>query len=237
MATERPRLVAFLNRYFYFSMSLLLAAIVVYVFSQTVNEDLLHASPVPPGILWVHSIVYPGWVLFFIAQSGLVRTRNMRVHRALGWFGVALAVTMVVVGYVTVIDMDRFIRDREHYAPIVPFTIVQLADLPFFAATFAAAILYRRQPEFHRRLMLVTYCSLVGAAFSRFPHMPIAMTSICAEALVLLGVIRDGIVNHRVHKAYLYTLPVMVVYQNVAIAIYRAAPPWWMHVANWLLRP
>jgi hypothetical protein len=236
MANARPRPVAFLDRYFYFSMSLLLAAIVVYGFSQTVNEDLLHASPVPPGILWVHSIVYPGWVVFFIAQSGLVRTRNVRVHRTLGWFGVALAVTMVVVAYVTVIDMDRFIRDVQHYAPIVPFTIVQLADPLFFAATFGAAIYYRRQPEFHRRLMLVAYCSLLGAAFSRFPHMPMPMTGVCAEALVVLGMIRDWIVNRRVHRAYLYTLPVMVVYQNVAMAINLTAPPWWMHVANWLLR-
>ena len=235
MTTRRSGPVVLLDRYFYFSMSLLLAAIVVYGFSHTIGEDLLHASPIPPFILWIHAIVYPAWVIFFIVQSGLVRTHHVRVHRTLGWFGVALAVTMVVVGLITVIQMDRFVRDEQHYAPIVPFLIVQIADLPFFAATFTAAILKRRQPEFHRRLMLVAYCSLVGAAFSRFPHMPITLTAACAEALVMLGVVRDLIVNRRVHKAYLYTLPIMVVYQNLAMLLSEEAPAWWVHLANRIL--
>ena len=235
MTTKRSGHVVFLDRYFYFSMSLLLAAVVVYGFSQTINEDLLHASPVPPFILWIHAMVYPGWVLFFILQSGLVRTHNVGVHRVLGWFGVALGLTMVIVGYLTTIDMDRFVRDRLHDPTIVPFLIVQLSDLPFFAVMFSGAILRRRQPEFHRRLMLVAYCSLLGAAFSRFPHLPITLTSICAETLVLFGVLRDLIVNRRIHKVYLYAIPVLAACQCGVVYVFMHAPALWIRISRTII--
>ncbi|MGC1299938.1 MAG: hypothetical protein WA869_33350, partial [Alloacidobacterium sp.] len=43
-----------LDRYFYFAMSLLFAAIVVAGFSRTVNQNLFHPAIPRPFILWVH---------------------------------------------------------------------------------------------------------------------------------------------------------------------------------------
>jgi len=40
--------------------------------------------------LSVHPIVFPTWVVFFIVQSALIRSHNVRLHRRLGWFGVRL---------------------------------------------------------------------------------------------------------------------------------------------------
>jgi hypothetical protein len=76
LATERPPLLRFLDRYFYVSMSLLIAAVVVWGFGHTIDQNSIHASPIPPFILTIHAIVFPGWVLFFILQSALVRSRN-----------------------------------------------------------------------------------------------------------------------------------------------------------------
>ena len=81
--------VTLLRQNFYLFMSLLIAVVVVYGFSHTIDHNLLHASPIPPFILTIHAIVFPGWVLFFILQTALVRSRNVRLHRTLGWFGVA----------------------------------------------------------------------------------------------------------------------------------------------------
>ena len=106
---------AFLRQYFYFCMSLLIAVVVVYGFSQTIGHNLLHASPLPPFILTIHAIVFPGWVLFFILQSALVRTRNVPLHRTLGWFGLALGIGILVLGYVTATTMDRFRLQHHHH--------------------------------------------------------------------------------------------------------------------------
>ena len=87
MTTTRPGL---LNQYFYLFMSLLIAAVVIYGFSQTIDQNLIHAAPPRPWLLYLHGAVFSAWVIFFIVQSALVRTRNVRVHRKLGWFGVGL---------------------------------------------------------------------------------------------------------------------------------------------------
>ena len=95
--TTNP-LKTFLSRYFYFCMSLLLAGLVVWGFSRTVDTNLFHANPARPMLLWMHATAFSTWVVFFILQSALVRTRKISVHRFLGWFGAGLATAMVVLG-------------------------------------------------------------------------------------------------------------------------------------------
>jgi hypothetical protein len=97
-ASATKQFKTFLGRYFYFCMSLVLAALVIWGFSRTVNASLFHAKPPRPLLLWIHGAAFLSWVVFFIAQSALVRARKVSVHRLLGWFGAGLATTMVVLG-------------------------------------------------------------------------------------------------------------------------------------------
>jgi hypothetical protein len=82
-STANP-LKTFLSRYFYLCMSLVLAALVMLGFSRTVNANLLQANPPRPLLLWIHGAAFSTWLVFFIAQSALVRTRKVSVHRVLG---------------------------------------------------------------------------------------------------------------------------------------------------------
>jgi hypothetical protein len=227
--------VRFLRQYFYFSMALLIAIVVVYGFSHTIGENLLHASPIPPAILTLHAIVFPGWVLFFILQSALVRTRNVPLHRTLGWFGLALGIGILAVGYLTAIGMDRFHLQRDP-TETPAFLIIQLMDLLCFAIPFALAIYWRRRPEFHRRLMLIASCALTDAAFGRFPALPAAFFPAGVDALVLLGILRDLIVDRRIHKVYLYAFPLLIVFQIFCMQTYLHTAHWWLRIATALLR-
>jgi hypothetical protein len=226
---------AFLRQYFYFCMSLLIAVVVVYGFSQTIGHNLLHASPLPPFILTIHAIVFPGWVLFFILQSALVRTRNVPLHRTLGWFGLALGIAIILLGYVTATAMDRF-RLQRHTMDSPAFLIVQLMDLTSFAIPFGLAIYWRRRPEYHRRLMLIASCGLTDAAFGRFPMLPLALSPGGVDALILLGILRDLIVDRRIHKVYLYAFPLLILFQIFCMQTYFHTSPWWVRIATALLR-
>ena len=86
------------DKNFYLGMSLLVAAVVIYGFSHTVDQNLIHAVPSRPWILWAHGILFSSWLLFFILQSALVRIHNVKMHRTLGWFGAGMAVLITVVG-------------------------------------------------------------------------------------------------------------------------------------------
>ena len=233
---QHARPVSFLRQYFYFCMSLLIAVVAFYGFSHTIGENLLHASPIPPFILTIHAFVFPGWVLFFIFQSALVRSRNVRLHRTLGWFGLAFAAGVLVIGYLTATGMDRFFLQRLHYAGAPAFLIIQLMDLVCFAIPFALAIYWRRRPEFHRRLMLIASSGLTDAAWARFPQIPLAYAPAGVDVLVLLGIVRDLIVDRRVHKVYLYAFPLLIILQVFCMQTYLHASPWWVRIGTVLLR-
>jgi hypothetical protein len=217
-------------------MSLLIAATVVYGFSHTIDRNLIHASPLPPFVLYIHAVVFPAWVVFFIFQSALVCSHNVRLHRRLGWFGVAPALAIVVVGTWTSISIARFSIEQKDPFNSTAFTIVQVMDIACFAVPFALAIYWRRKPEFHRRLVLIASCALLDAAFGRFPELPLAFSPAGVDALICLGVIRDLVVERRVHKVYLYALPILIVCQIAAMETFIHASPWWMNVANHILR-
>ena len=231
MTTRRS---GFWAQYFYFFMSLLIAATVVYGFSHTIDHNLIGRSPHPPFVLYIHAIVFPAWIVFFIMQSALIRSHNVRLHRRLGKFGVGLAVAIVVVGALTATSMARF--EQKDPFNSAAFLVVQVMDLSSFTVPFALAIYWRKRPEFHRRLMLIASCALADAAFGRFPALPLVFSPVGVDALICLGVIRDFIVERRVHKVYLYALPIPIICQIAAMQTFIHASPWWMSVANRILR-
>lgn len=227
-----------LNRYFYFSMSLVIAAAVVYGFSHTVGRNLIHAVPVRPWILYLHGAVFSGWVAFFILQSALVRTRNVRVHRSLGWFGVAMGASMPVLGVATALIMARFFTLRFHSTSAAPFLAIQFWGMICFTTFFVLAIYWRKKPELHRRFILIASCVLTAAAFARFPQAPllshwllhsprrVAFAYFDADVLISLGILRDGIVMKRPHRIYLYALPLLIAGQILAVHLAYGSPEW-----------
>jgi hypothetical protein len=225
-----------LNKYFYLSMSLLIAAIVVYGFSFTVNDNLFHPAVPRPLILWVHGSAFSLWVAFLIFQSTLVRTRNVKWHRFFGWFGAALAAVMVPLGIATSIIMGRFDTYQLRQSGSDAFLIVPLYDMVAFAVFIGLAITWRKQPELHRRLIFIGTCGLLDAAFGRigylFEH---SLFFLCLDLVIVLGVVRDLFVNRRVHKAYLVSLPALIIVQAFVIYTWRSGSAWWLHIAHALL--
>src|SRR5579863_1552471 len=231
-----PRLKGFVNRYFYFSMSLLFATIVVWGFSHTVNESLFHAAPPRPLLLWIHGAVFASWVVFFIAQSTLVRVRKVSRHRFMGWFGAGLATLMVPLGVAIAIVMARFDAVQLHMSDADAFLSIPFYGMIAFAVSIALAIYWRKRPEFHRRLMFVATCGLMDAAFARFDFVyDHHLFFVCVDLLIILGVVRDLVVDGRVHKVYRYALPAVIVGQNFAMYLWRVDPGWWRAVTRPIL--
>jgi hypothetical protein len=224
------------EKYFYLCMSLLIAAVVAYGFSLTVENKLIHGNPRRPILLWVHAALFSSWVAFYITQSVLVRIRRVKLHRTLGWAGAALGASMVVVGPWVAVVMARFDTSQLHRANRDAFLIVPLSDMAAFAICFVSAILWRANPERHRRLMLMATCALTGAAFGRMPimHTPLYFYG-GIDGLILLGVLRDLAVNRRIHTVYLTAIPLLVAGQVAATQIFLHRAPFWIRIAHGLL--
>jgi hypothetical protein len=240
-----------LGDYFYFFMSLVIAMVVVYGFSQTAKEKFIHPAIVRPVVLYVHAAVFSGWVLFFIFQSALVRTGMVQWHRRIGWIAVGLGIAMLVVGIETAITMGRF--NIFHFHPRYPEggLLISFFDITAFTIPFALAIYWRKKPEFHRRLQLMATCALTAAAFGRFPRFFLTMGTNHSTAargfliwvalyagvdlLISMSTLRDLAVNRRIHPAYLFGLPAFVLCQAGMLFTLMHHSAWWLKIARFIL--
>jgi hypothetical protein len=216
------------DRYFYFFFSLVVAGIVVVGFRQTVDRFLFHASPPRPVLLWIHGAAFSGWVVFFILQSALVRVRKVSVHRTLGWFGAVLGAMMVTLGAVIAVVMGRFDALQLHQ-PDPAFLSIPFFDMLSFGTLLGLAIVWRGKPALHRRFLVLATCCLLDAPFGRFDYLfNHSLFYVCLDVVMLLGVARDLLVDRRVHKVYLYGIPVLLIGQSVATYLWRGSPGWWI---------
>ena len=235
-ARTGSRLKTFLRRYFYLCMSLVMPVLVVWGFSHTVNASLFHANPRRPLLLWLHGAAFSTWLLFFVAQSALVRVRKVSVHRLLWWFGAGLAAAMVVLGCTITVVMTRFDMRVLHQTGVDAFISIPFADMIIFGTCVALAIYWRKKPEYHRRLVFIATCQLMDAAIGRFDFWYNHSVFYAGlDLLIVAGMVRDWVVDGRVHKVYRYALPAMVVLQSFAIYAWRANPAWWQGVTHAIL--
>ena len=227
---EKSTFVRLLEKYFYLFMSVFIAAVVFAGFSHTVNRNLIHPAVERPWILWVHGIVFSGWLLFFIMQSALVRARSVRWHRNVGWFGAALGTSMIYLGISTTLTMARYYLHQFHRSD-ANFLIVPFWDITCFGVCFALAIAWRKRPEHHRRMMVLATCALTAAGWGRFPLLSTGGFYVGVDFLLLLGIARDLVVNRRIHSVYKFGPPIFAVGQAFALFVVVTKPEWWMKLA------
>jgi hypothetical protein len=227
------------NDWFYFCSAWLIAAVVAYGFSHTISQNLLRAATPRPRILWIHAGVFCAWIGVFVLQTALVRSRRLRWHRRLGVAGLLLGAMMPPIGVATALVMGRFdvvhgLRDQVYMAAHLS---IPLNDMICFASVLVAAAWWRKRPDVHRRLILVATCLLTAAAFPRFPFITVTALRWYAgvDALLLLAIAHDLIVQRRVHIAYAISVPPVLLGQVVAMWLFLARPHWWIEFAQRLI--
>lgn len=222
-----------LRRYFYFAMALATALIVVWGFSHTAGGNLFHPAIPRPRILWVHAALFSSWVLVYIAQTTLVRVHKVSVHRTMGWFGVGLAAAMLVIGYATAIVMGRFDVRVLHQAGQAVFEVVPFVDITSFGVFVTLAVLWRRKPELHRRLFFIATCTLLSAAFGRFPYIADHnLFYLGVDVMIALGLLRDWLVDGRVNKVYRVALPTLIAVHLWVLYMILHPPGWWVRTSS-----
>ena len=225
-----------IDKYFYLAMSFLMIAIVVWGFGHTANDVLFHPAVPRPGILWVHSAVFCGWLLLFLLQSALVRTHNVGLHRTLGWFVAGVGAAMIPLGIATAIVLGRFDTRILHEAGADTFEFISFGDVTIFTVWLTLGVLWRRKPALHKPAFFVATCGLIGAAFGRVPwiagHM---LMYACVDAVLCLGILRDLIVDRRIHRVYLIGLPALAVAQYGIVYMILTPPHWWITMAHALM--
>jgi hypothetical protein len=145
----------------------------------------------------VHGVVFTAWTAFFVLQVALVVAGRTDLHRRAGVAGAALAVVVVSLSTIMAIHSVRsgHVSGRPHMDLLL---VNSMIDLFLFTSFFAAALLFRRNKELHKRLMVLAMVSVIIPAFARLP-IPFNMIGWVILAFSLSGVVYDGIFLRRVY--------------------------------------
>lgn len=211
------------------------AALIVFAgFARTYYLKGLFGTRSLPLLLHVHGLVMTLWFVLFLVQVRLVAARRTDLHRRLGVFGALLALLVVAVGGATII-----IRAKPHFRPGRSLAVLafQLGILLVFAALVAAAILFRRRSNFHKRLMLLASVSILQPAIVRIPLRFIQTNPLVSFGLldlcVLAPVVFDTIKNRKLHPAFGWGALLIVASQPLSFLL--GATHVWTRFATWLL--
>jgi hypothetical protein len=193
------------------------------------------ATALPP-LLQVHGAVLTGWMVLLIAQTVLVAGRQIAAHRRLGVAGAILAPVVAFVGILTVIIGEK--KDLAEGETLVQTSgdlLGQFAFLFLFVVFVAFGIWFRRQPETHKRCMLLATVSLLPPGIARLGAIvgvapALLLFYVCTFACVLY----DWRSRRRIHPVSWTGGLTVAVFPAVAFGISRLSDAW-VQFTSWLL--
>ena len=129
-------------------------------------EDPITGASLPLHIV-AHGVVFSLWMLVFLAQSWLVFSGRIRIHRALGYAGLATAVLVVVFGAnATILFVPRTLSMDLALRGVTSIFFGNFIALASFAVFVGLAYRWRRNPENHKRMMYFATISIIGPALA-----------------------------------------------------------------------
>jgi len=201
------------DRFFFSGMAIGMALVVFIGFARTYYLSAYFGTHGTIGgrlfspIVRVHAMLFTTWVLLFVAQTSLVATHRVAIHRRLGVAVGVVAAMMIVVGTATARDLARGGGAPAGIDPRA-FLAVPLGDMAVFFVLVATALYLRRKKEAHKRLMLLAFTAILAAAVVRIPGvMPLGLLwafGLTFIPVLALCVIYDLMTRRRVHPAYLW---------------------------------
>jgi hypothetical protein len=174
---------------FFFAMSAVILSIVLVGFAPTLYLRPLFSVPPIPFYVYVHGALLTTWFVLLLAQTSLIRIGRVATHRRLGVVTVCVGVGVIVASLTVTLkfvsrvvhsgvdlDMDISVLGFGSGVPVLMLAAtalwVNLASLTTFSGLLCGAVLSRRRPEIHKRLMVLASISILGPAIARISRWP-----------------------------------------------------------------
>jgi len=151
-----------------------------------------------------------GWLLLLVAQAGLVTAGRRDLHMRLGLASLGLAPVMIIL--FTAVTIIRYYDGVDAGAGdfMAALLFVQIRIIVMFPAFVIWALAVRvRDPETHKRVMILAAIVPIGAAIGRMGWIPgnevtetYDVTAILELALLAPALLYDKLRHGRVHRAY-----------------------------------
>ena len=240
MAINQPVERRNIDRRLFLAAAIVFPLVVLAGFARTYYlKTFFHTPPLSTWMVHLHGLLMTTWVVLFISQVRLISLRRIRTHQRVGFAAIGLALLIVFVGFLIAVHAAKFgaTTPAPVGIPRLAFLLVPLTDLFNFVILFSAAILLRKRPADHKRLMLLTVVNFLPAAVARIPIPSLKALGPLwffgfPTALLLIALIIDWWGNKRMNKVFLIGTLFLISTFVIRLAIMGTAP--WMRFAAWL---
>ncbi len=217
--------------YFYVGFGLFALAVAFTGFSTTYILPMARRSFYAPWFVHLHGAACLTWITLVIVQGTLVRARRTPLHRRLGQAALPVAVVLWSAGIAT--QLWATTRDLPKFGPVATSSLLgTVSGLSLYLALVIAALVLRRRPDWHKRLIILATIQVLWPAFFRFRHLlpmvpkpEISFALVLAYAPIVVAALRDKLRYGRVHPVWLFIGPALVLEQSLEVAIFDN-PTW-----------
>jgi hypothetical protein len=217
------------DRRFFSGMAIAAALVVFLGFAPTYFLKAWFGTPALPMFLHLHGVLMTSWLLLLFIQNRLVAMRRTDVHRRLGVAGAFLAAAIVSVTVVSAIIALRIPLGLARFDPTA--VLASLGSMVQFAGFVAVALLMRRNPDAHKRLMFLGTAVLLTASVGRLigsrlfvllggPSVliPVTVYAVC-DAFLAVMIVYDLATRRRVHSSLIWGGLALVIAQFLQEAV------------------
>jgi hypothetical protein len=241
MATAETAVLRMREKRFYLLTAVLFALVVLVGFGRTYYlKAFTGAPPLSSYLVEIHGAIMTAWVLLFVTQAYLVRSKNIRIHQKLGFAGVGLGALIVIVGFFTAVAAAKNgagSTPSPSGIPQLSFMAVPMFDLVMFVILFGAAIYNRKRAADHKRLMLLTAINFSAAAIARFPIPgwmdlgPLVFFGI-PTLIMIFAMAYDRVQNGKFNKVFVYGS--LLLFISYPLRLMISGTDAWTGFASWL---
>lgn len=197
------------GQFFYLGLAIAGLAAIGLGFSTTYIAPVARGTFHEPLVVHLHGLFALSWVLLLAAQALLVRGNRTKLHMALGKAGLPLAIAIWGSGLMTAAWAAR--RDLPTQGEFAHASLAGTFDgLTFFLAFVLIAIVLRKRPAAHKRLIALATIALLWPAVFRWRHIlppsdrpDILYGMLIANIPILIAMLRDRFRYGEVHPVWL----------------------------------
>lgn len=188
-----------------------------------------------PWWVHVHAVTMTAFLGLYVAQNWLVWRGDLAAHRKLGAVGAVLCLWLVAYGSWAITMTLAAGRQPPFFTPNF-FLLMDWLNMAVFTGLAGAALMLRRQSDWHKRLMFGAMLSLMSVAWGRLVLPPLfdqrGTVVILAVLLAHLGaaMLLDRRLRGQVHPAHWWTGGALVGWLALTFAL--ADNPAWVAVTQ-----
>jgi hypothetical protein len=228
-------------RWFYVGAGVLAIMVSVAAFAPSLFDQTARRGALT-GMVVAHASFMTVWLALYLVQAGLAASGRIGMHKRLGMAAIVLAIGVVVTGYQASVDMVRRGFDLSGDLSAAPGgalaqTVFQFGGLVVFAVLAGTALAFRRRPQVHKRLMLLTVLvAMMGAPLAHLVghfQLPGVILPGWGVGVLLALIVHDRRTLGRIHPATLGGGLGLVVLGNVQAVLIGPSQAW-QRIVAWL---